>query len=71
MNRQFEQFLARKDKEIRDYNTCNHDKDHWCQNCFGGGGVAVRDQFGGRGMIMSNSPAITEAIIENCNLTKE
>lgn len=33
MNKQFEQFLARKDKETRDYNTCNHDKDHWCQNC--------------------------------------
>ena len=69
MNKQFAQFLARKDKEALDYNTCHHDKDHWCQNCVNFG-IAVKDRFGGTGHIMGNCPEITEQIIEDCNLTK-
>lgn len=33
MNKQFQSFLRRKDKEVQEYNTCYHDADHWCQNC--------------------------------------
>ncbi len=37
MNKQFETFLKEKQRARQrfedDYNSCQHDKNHWCQNC--------------------------------------
>ena len=54
MNKDFEQFLKNK-PEPKDPNACDHDENHWCQNCINFGQfVDLREQGLGHGFIHIN-----------------